>query len=463
MKKIFFVIILLMAFCSNGLAATYYVSTTGNDSSGDGSINSPWLTPAYGASQLTSAGDILYIRAGTYNVTTSTDTRSVAIYPRANNCRIAAYNGESVTLQGSSTGNYGESPTNGVIGTDSTSGLVIDGFNIQGIVMFDGCGSGTVQNCDISVGVDSWNGIGQGEVIWIEDATNVSIINNKIHDNSWGGESGTIQNNGLIMCYTVNGLIIENNDFYNSAGTGITMKDDLQNATIRYNHIYDNAAAGIWTGNNTANSYSNSANIYQNIIRNNNTTNNSEMGGIALVVETSNLNIYNNTFYQNYVADLLQWTSGNSVPFTFFNNISSNPRASHLSWPYGGSTMAATYLDFNDYYNDVQWRLYGVNYSTINTWRDAIQAVLSGADDSSVTTDPSFSNSSGNMDEPEDFKRTSYPAIGRGGSYESVMGAWISDSSPTQIGYSVGGSETPATPATISYGTLQRGIFVGGD
>ena len=46
-------------------ATTYYVAATGSNNSYAGTISSPWATWWYGMSRLV-AGDILYIRQGTY-------------------------------------------------------------------------------------------------------------------------------------------------------------------------------------------------------------------------------------------------------------------------------------------------------------------------------------------------------------------------------------------------------------
>ena len=51
--------------------STYYVapSSSGGSDSNNGSIGSPFETIQYGINQLSSGGDILYIRAGTYRET----------------------------------------------------------------------------------------------------------------------------------------------------------------------------------------------------------------------------------------------------------------------------------------------------------------------------------------------------------------------------------------------------------
>jgi hypothetical protein len=62
--------LVLIALLSNQEAksATYYVATTGNDTTGDGSISRPWLTVPKGIRSLR-ASDTLYIRGGTYYMT----------------------------------------------------------------------------------------------------------------------------------------------------------------------------------------------------------------------------------------------------------------------------------------------------------------------------------------------------------------------------------------------------------
>jgi hypothetical protein len=56
---------LLTLACQASLAATYYVATTGSDSSGDGTSTKPWATIAFGIGKLASS-DTLVVKAGTY-------------------------------------------------------------------------------------------------------------------------------------------------------------------------------------------------------------------------------------------------------------------------------------------------------------------------------------------------------------------------------------------------------------
>lgn len=52
--------------------ATYYVRTTGNDTTGDGSTGNPWATPGKAVDAGLAAGDIVNIGPGTYTLSTST-------------------------------------------------------------------------------------------------------------------------------------------------------------------------------------------------------------------------------------------------------------------------------------------------------------------------------------------------------------------------------------------------------
>lgn len=61
-------------------ATTYFVAKNGNDSTGVGSESSPWLTITKGASIL-SAGDILYVKAGTYRETVTLDNAGLMGLP----------------------------------------------------------------------------------------------------------------------------------------------------------------------------------------------------------------------------------------------------------------------------------------------------------------------------------------------------------------------------------------------
>ncbi len=83
------------AYCS-----TYYVATTGNDTSGTGSIDFPWATIGK-AVGIVVAGDTIYVRAGTYSYTGSSTAITLPAKTgssETNRCSLMGYNGERPLL-----------------------------------------------------------------------------------------------------------------------------------------------------------------------------------------------------------------------------------------------------------------------------------------------------------------------------------------------------------------------------
>lgn len=460
MKKL-----LVLLFCIISIplcGATYYCSTTGNDSTGTGSIDNPWRSPVYSASRLTSSGDILIIRAGTYNIVTSpASMKSAAIAPRAANCTIKAYSGETVILQGSNTGNYGVSPTQGVIGNYAAGGsmqnaITIDGFTIKGIVSLEGGSNHVLKNCDISVGGDSWSGIGFGDVLWIEAVTGATIQNNKIHDNIEIAGSG---NSPLIMVYSSNSCIFENNNIYNACYWGLYLKNSNTNNIVRYNYFYNNSRAGFHTASGGSSS---TTNVYQNIFVGNNTahaTGETGEGGISLNANHTGINIYNNTFYNNYYSDIKKNLYDSTVTFSSWNNIHYNAQTYKIAFPNGATSLGASllYCNYNNYYGTGAWIKNGTTYSSLATWAAAaVTNGVSGAEAHSVATDPGFLNGSGHFNTPTDFKRSSYMANGRGGSYSTVMGAYITGTEEIGVTMStLNDTQAPSAPQGVQIQIVQ--------
>lgn len=79
MKRLLVILplLLLLFSCGNyrasrGPADWIYVATTGNDETGDGSAGAPYLTLGHAVTQAT-AGDTIYVTAGTYNINATID------------------------------------------------------------------------------------------------------------------------------------------------------------------------------------------------------------------------------------------------------------------------------------------------------------------------------------------------------------------------------------------------------
>jgi len=117
------------------LSKQYYVSPTGSDTTGNGSITNPWGTPSYAGLQLDN-GDILYIRAGTWENEVITSKSGIAIAP----ITISSYQNEAVVLNGTSSLTAGFS-------FNAKHDIVISGeFTINGYVYSIAISNGAYNN-----------------------------------------------------------------------------------------------------------------------------------------------------------------------------------------------------------------------------------------------------------------------------------------------------------------------------
>ena len=116
-KRVLFTLIFTLSFLQF-FSTTYYVapSTSGGSDSNAGTLAAPFETLQYAVNRL-SAGDILYIRAGTYRETITIDEDGAS----GNLITIENYNNEVVTIDG----------TVDVTGTWSTYGSVPGAYQLS--------------------------------------------------------------------------------------------------------------------------------------------------------------------------------------------------------------------------------------------------------------------------------------------------------------------------------------------
>lgn len=60
---------ILILFLQNSYAETYYISSSGNDVTGNGTLGNPWKTLYKATTSVTTAGSIIHVKAGVYNET----------------------------------------------------------------------------------------------------------------------------------------------------------------------------------------------------------------------------------------------------------------------------------------------------------------------------------------------------------------------------------------------------------
>ena len=181
---------------------TYYVTTTGNDTIGDGSEDYPWATITHAIGQATS-GDTIIVAAGTY-----TDDIWDSSLGTPDGYRIT----ESVTLLGAqagvdpagSTDRGGETilvRTNGLPYSLYASDITIDGFMFGSLVANTGGrliisnNNATIRNCIIQNAPDLWAGHG---VYIYSGADNALVEYNTFYNTAWEAIASTGASNAVI-------------------------------------------------------------------------------------------------------------------------------------------------------------------------------------------------------------------------------------------------------------------------
>jgi hypothetical protein len=138
--------------------------------------------------------------------------------------------------------------------------------------------------------------------------------------------------------------------------------------------------------------------------------------------------VYNNTFY-NANGGLSNWLGANI--YNWFNNIVYWDTTT--SMPYNVNFESSTpdpfvtnYIDYVQYYSPNgkmgRWTHYSFNTTSLSSW---VAHSGNRVETHSFVSNPGFINASGLFNTPTDFKRSSYPADGRGGGYPSVIGAYF--------------------------------------
>src|SRR4030042_6081029 len=161
----------------------YYMATTGNDTTGDGTIDLPWKTLTK-ANTMLAPGDTLYIRGGTYTGAGVRMLAWTASGTEGNIITIANYPGETPIFDMVDESSFFRTATDGSF----TGYLTIDGLEITNCV---------------------WNPIS----IW--DGSYITIKNCYFHDNTCTSTGAISTAAGF---QATDHVIIENNHFKDNGG-----------------------------------------------------------------------------------------------------------------------------------------------------------------------------------------------------------------------------------------------------
>lgn len=305
-----FSLILLSTF--NSEAAIYYVAKDGDDSN-PGTFALPWATIQHAADTLV-AGDVVYVRAGTYN------EMVIPMHSGASGAQItyAAFPGDTVTIdgQGISVPEYC-----GLFYLTGVDYIKVEGFRVihsnQAGILADTCSYIVILR---NYTYDTYSsGIG----IW--NVYNATVQANEVElaCNDGGQESISI---GNTQYFDVNDNLVHNGGPGTNGGEGICAKDGSAFGSVHHNVVHDMNRLGIYC--DAWDKLTHDITFFANVSYANHGY------GLAVACENGgtlqNIHIYDNVAYANYLDGFAFGGWGNPtthtlqdiylVNNTFYNN-----------------------------------------------------------------------------------------------------------------------------------------------
>lgn len=413
--KHFFLFITFCLASKFALASTYYVATTGNDNTGNGSITQPFATLTR-AIEEANAGDVIELRNGTY---TSNEIRV-----NKSNLTIRSYQGEYASLVAvtnvediSSCIWYNEPETvGGLLENLEIIGGYYYGLKFESNWDWDnslpfanrrGVSNITVRNCHI-------HHTGRDGIKLTPASNNITIENCQINHTGVGPGAAADYNAEGIDNVNANNMTVRNCYIHHTATTGIYVKGGGRNCLIENNTIEDAGEGGIYLGFYTDAEWFDTdynPNYYENIngtVKNNYIIN-TQHAGIGLF-GAKDAKVWNNTIINAAQIDIYAalmiapsdvWVSDTYTATPSNNNVSVQ---NNIFTQQATATMPMVRVRENALSGTVAWtnNLYYKNGSTpvfIDdniTWEDLSITewqTQTGRDNNSLLANPSFNGS----------------------------------------------------------------------
>ena len=289
-----------------GAAATYYVKTTGNDTTGDGSNGNPWLTVPKGLRSL-SAGDTLNICAGSYTISgvygnVATDKYGGGAASWATATTIKNCDGDTFTLTHDGLNMDHSISTGGISYIIFTCDVVMrcnfrgsGGANQSGFRLNNAAHHVRFQR--VSVRSFTEQGIQGGTGGCPSGPSNIEILDSDI---SLNGDDNSHFEHGIYPACSADWLI-QGNSLLANMGYGIHVYSSSTNwhmrATIRNNYIEGRKTGATSTAYGIALATGSGHKIYNNIVNGQGAQAVKLTGGVQVFGPTTAPLIYNNTFY----------------------------------------------------------------------------------------------------------------------------------------------------------------------
>jgi hypothetical protein len=297
---------------STAQISSYYVSTGGSDSSGNGSKTSPWSTIAY-ASTRVKPGSVVYVAAGVYDgsfITSVSGTSSAYItyqgatadFGSSVNCaQIAANHGDLSTCPQ-------------LVGADNTTTwendgdyVAIQGFDVTGPgingIYTQGNATQISGNHVHNILTDTCNDTG-GSGINL-NGTNAEVTGNYVHNiGPYPIACGYVQG----IYFLTSGGYAKNNISFNNSGFGIQLWHQPENIQLINNTIFNNASGGIVLGTDNTDVTVDYITVRNNIVVNNGGVGIQEQG--ASSSSTGIHNVYTNNLLDGNASGEISLQNG---------------------------------------------------------------------------------------------------------------------------------------------------------
>lgn len=282
--------------------AVYYVAPTGADSN-PGTAAYPWKTIQKAADSLT-AGDTVYIRAGTYTERVTPQNSGSA----GQVITYAAYPGETATMDGS--GVTLPDDLAGLFEISNASYIRVSGLRVVNAGPYaNNAGILVINSSYITVENNStYNTASSGIGVW--GSHDVVVGGNRVEEAGIGGWQECISIAGT------DAFVARNNEVLNCHKEGICIKDGAANGQVYRNHVHHIQRVGIYVDAWDKHTYNIAAfqNVVHDVLDNNGFALASEEGGLL-----ENISIYNNIVYHNRYVGAVVSTYGDPVTHTMRN------------------------------------------------------------------------------------------------------------------------------------------------
>lgn len=271
-------ILIALAACAPLSCADIYVATTGNDTTGTGSLAAPYATPRKGV-QMANPGDSVIVRGGTY--------AGSYVEIQDDNVTLKSYPGEWAHISMPTSGTT--SVTVWVYNTGvKLERLEISGGSPYSIHIVPNCNGCEITDCKIH-GAD-WIGIK------VSQPDNVKLRRCEIYN------TGSVTAGGMgIDCVNGDNILIADCHFHDCNGTGIYLKGGLKNAIVERNLVRNVQGDGILLGESTGVAFMDTVGnpdlheAIDGVVRNNIIVNASASGMVTY--GSLRCKFYNNTIY----------------------------------------------------------------------------------------------------------------------------------------------------------------------